>query len=1264
MHIHQIVIDNFKSFGEKTVIPFERGFTTISGPNGSGKSNIIDSILFCLGLSTSRTMRAEKLSDLINNLSKRKECSVTITFRKEPHEIGTLPEKTKQQSLELDQPAKADDTDPTDENADSRIEDAPPAEDEDELKAEPIVLNEALLGEFVQVTRRIKKGSQTYNSSYYLNGAPTTLTEIHDYLAHYHISPGTYNVMMQGDVAGIVNMSGVERRKIIDEIAGIAEFDRKIDQALKELETTSGNIERNNILLLEIEQRLEQLLGERDHALKYQKLRDERQKMEGMVLSVKFVGVHQAIQSTLENIAEVQKKKQSGKADLATLGEQLVLIREELRQISEEVKRKGEDQQIAIRKQVESLKGHIARKEDTIAFNDKKAAENTQRVEQLQADIQRQTENIETIDAELAGFQHQLKELQDLFGQEQKSYEAINRKFDALTGSGGELAGKRAEIRQKLTAEEDELSRLNREKLDVEAALERTRMESERHAREQAELSGRQDSLSRQEMEASRNLKNLEDEKAAFEAQLKHIQTEYSQTRVQLNTQQTAYNDLHRQFVQTEARKRAMDEVNFTRAVETVLNAGMKGVHGTLAQLGRVEGEFGTAVETAMGARVQNVVVDNDKVAQAGIELLQRNKAGRATFLPISKMKRAYDLPSLPSNPGVIDFAINLVEYLPQYHDIFAYALGDTLVVEDINSARPLMQKYRMVTLDGSLLEKSGAMTGGSRGNQVRGYFSGGNAEAEITKLQDQLSDAEVARDKTQQTLTQIELKMESVKEAFGQCVTQYSKAVIELESLQSRMKELDHTQAVRADGGATPTAIQNLEKQLETALKTITVQESTVLLLQEELNGIEQQLPTDALEGLRQEMSDVKFQMDYYDSQVRNLQADIKGKEMERNYQQVGIQDCKTRIEETTAEAETLRKENKDAREEIELTQKQITELEAQTAELDEELKKLQAERDAIQNKLIEHEKQKSILERELAQLEEQIIAFQARKKELQPQLEALRAEVEAAGLVPDDVLKQTLPAEEELNRSIQKLTRQMEAMEPVNMLAIDEYERVSERRNELAEKITTLANERDSIQERINSYHELKRNTFMEAFNAVDQNFKTIFAELSDGVGHLALTNTENPFEGGMVIYAQPRGKKVQRIEAMSGGEKSLTSLAFVFSLQQYMPAPFYALDEVDMNLDGINAEKLANMVKREARSAQFVVVSLRKPMLEHSHRTVGVTQRANGVTRVTGIKHRDEDDVLTTVLEETVSEADETATHAGRKPRKKGAAVAAAS
>ena len=291
MYIKKLEVDNFKSFASKVEIPFLKGFTTISGPNGSGKSNIIDSILFALGLSTSRTLRAEKLFHLISTYTKRNEAIVKVTF------------------------------------------------------------GETNEGEDFTIARRIKKSTQGYNSIYYINDKTVTLTEVHSLLEKYNITPNSYNVVMQGDVTSITNCSSTERRKIIDEIAGIADFDRRIEQATQELETVEQRVEKSTLILNEVDTRLEQLKEEREVALKYQKLKDEKTSLEGQISTVKFFDLKRNLEQAHQNILDFTKKKKQEESKHKDLDEKLNLIKSRYQEISALVREKGEAQQIEIKKQ-------------------------------------------------------------------------------------------------------------------------------------------------------------------------------------------------------------------------------------------------------------------------------------------------------------------------------------------------------------------------------------------------------------------------------------------------------------------------------------------------------------------------------------------------------------------------------------------------------------------------------------------------------------------------------------------------------------------------------------------------------------------------------------------------------------------------------------------------------------------------------------------------------------------------------------------------
>jgi chromosome segregation protein len=1168
LHIQQIEIDNFKSFSNKTVIPFEKGFTTISGPNGSGKSNIIDSILFCLGLSSSRTMRAEKLTDLINNLSRRREASVTIMFG----------------------------------NTDTSGE------------------------EKILVTRKIKDNGQTgYGSTYYLNGKVTTLTDIHDNLSRHNISPGAYNVLMQGDVTGIINMTAMERRKIIDEIAGVAEFDRKIDQAQKELESVSGSIERFGILLGELEARVTQLSQERDQALKYQKLKDEKQRFEGMMLTAKYLDLKKAAQATDQNILQARKQKTVTQEQLSGLEEQIGKTRDALTKISNEVKRKGEDQQIALKKQIEGLKGAISRKKDSIQFGAEKRQENLRTHERAQEEIERLKQKIEDLTVSMEGFRQQEKELQALLEKELAALESLKQNFANLVDSSGALSERRQEIRDALQKAEDTLSLSHRQRLDAQAELERIRREKTYQEERSSTSSQRRQEIETRDAELAKVTQDSDLERQAFETQIQKQTLEVAKIRVDLNTAMSDINKLHREFTQLDAQKRAYEEMNLGRAVDTIMNADIAGVHGTLAQLGTVDEEFSVALETALGGRMRSVVVDNDNVAQQGIELLQQTRAGRATFLPLNKMRDSQYLSLLPNDDGIVDYAINLIAFDHEYKDVFAYALGDTVIVEDMAVARKYLRQYRMVTLDGSLLEKTGAMTGGSAPS-AGGKLASGKSDQQLKTLREQLEQKDEEKDRLEKKLTAAEIKLDSYKEDYGKFLTELQRHQLERETLGRELKQISAVSGSETNLDGLDAQIATLTGQCTTLETQIEATGKEVEGLRENLAEIDQKLPTEALERLKSDMDTIEFQIKAYETQIRNVLSEIQSKQLEKEFQEKGIQSYVEQLAQTKINNEAIEKEKQQHLEEIQLIEKQIIALEAQAGEIDVELQRLQEERDKIQAQLIQEEQKKYNLTRDLSLIEEQVLAYQARKKELLPEIEAVKAELIEAGIQLDALPEEELPGAEDITRNIQKLERQMEAMGPVNMRSLQDYDEVISRHQELTDKIGTLSREKEDLGIKISGYSELKLHAFMTAFENVDNNFKDIFGELSDGEGSLVLANKEDPFSGGLTIEARPRGKKMQRLESMSGGEKSLTALAFVFSFQRYMPAPFYAFDEVDMFLDGINAEKLAGMVKKQSDSAQFIVVSLRKPMLQHSDRTVGVTQKRDGISKVTGVMLQD--------------------------------------
>jgi len=1161
MYISKIEIDNFKSFANKTEIPFLEGFTTVSGPNGSGKSNIIDSILFALGLSTSRTLRAEKIFHLINTHNKRNDASVKVYF------------------------ARKDGTEP------------------------------------FSVTRKIKKSSNGFISSYYINDKTSTLTDIHDELSKYNISPGCYNVMMQGDVTSIINISANERRKIIDEIAGVAEFDRRIEQAKKELDIVEERVGKSNIILAEVDVRLLQLEEEKQHALKYQKLREEKHQLESKLHIVRYFEIKNSFERLHESILHANKEKKEEEKRLDELNSRLLEAQTKLKDLSEVIKSKGEDEQIEVKKQIETLKGIISRKKDSINFSEKQIKDNTHSIESAQRNIHELKDKIEDSNLKISNKNDEIKVLKNNIKTEKEHLQRVLAEVSGVNKTASEHVEKRNALRKQLENKKDEENAVLKEKLTLEEKVSRFSRDIEDSKQKIAEVekfkiefNEKKNILETQTIELDKELKDYEIVQKNNLYNLDKIKNEISDLTYNIKT-------AYQKIAQLEANKRAAEDAGFGRAIDTVLKADIEGVHDILAKLGNVDDGYSTALEIAMGGRMRNIVVEDDEVASIAIEILKSSRAGRATFLPLNKMKpRPWGMKP-PKDSGVIDFAINLVEFDSVYEPAFYYALGDTLIVEDLHAARSLMGKYRMVTLDGALIEKSGAMTGGEV--QKSGLKFAQSEDDELTKFKERFEKLQDKAINLEREKQEIENKLDEIRRDYSNALTESNRNKMELENLLKNLNEADATIVLKKMHieNITP-EFENLKKELEEVTLRLNAFSQEIEKLAKEIEIIEQILPKDELSKLNEQTEGIEFEIKRYESKLANCQNDIKSIELEINFNKLTISAQEDKIERTTEENIKLSGEKEAFALEIVTTEEKAKELEEKIREISLELSELQSERDKFHAEVLNLETNKNGLQLKIERLLAQVEAFKVSRKEKEPELDFIREELIAQGFEIAQLSPTTISVDE-VNKNIARLQKRMEEMEPVNMKALTEYDEVKFRKDELKNKIDTLTNEKEQIIERMNGFEDLKIKSFKETYDNVNSNFEKIFAQLSDGTGKIVLENEENPLLGGLTIEAQPRDKKMQRLESMSGGEKSLTALAFVFAIQRYLPAPFYAFDEVDMHLDGINAERLAQMIKSQSSNTQFVVVSLRKPMIEAADRTIGVTQKNSGITKVTGVK-----------------------------------------
>jgi chromosome segregation protein len=1180
MYIKELVLDDFKSFGRKTRIPFYEDFTTISGPNGSGKSNIIDSVLFALGLARTSGIRAEKLTDLIFDPG-------------HDDEGGFAGEREASVEVVLD-------------NADAtltreQVVSAAGTEDVGDV-------------EEITVRRRVKQTDEdTYYSYYYLNGRSVNLSDIQDLLAQAGVTPEGYNVVMQGDVTEIITMSPYARRGIVDEIAGVAEFDAKKEDAFEELETVQERIDEAELRIEEKEARLEQLADERETAMEYQELRDEKEEYESYLKAAELEDKRDELAETRERIEEREGSLAELRRELDERQGRVTRLEEDLADLNHEIERKGEDEQLAIKREIEEIKGDIGRLEDRIETQEERIEEAENERSQAFVQIDRKQETVEELESKIR--ERKVRKASLKADKEEKG-EAL----DEVEAEIADLDTEYETLREEIDERRDRLDDLRDEKNELQREQDRLLDEARRRSSEKREKQEEIETAEAQLPDVEAEIADLETELEKAESNLDSISDVVDDLKAEKTGLQDDLDDVEdaiaakqQEYAELEARAGETGDSSFGRAVSTVLNGGLDGVHGAVAQLGSVAPEYAEACETAAGGRMANVVVDDDGVGQRCIEFLKQRNAGRATFLPMTEM-HSRSLPSAPSVPGVVDFAYNLVEFDAAYDEVFSYVLGDTLVVEDMETARDLMGEFRLVTLDGELVEKSGAMTGGSTSGSRYSFEKGG--EGQLQRVAERIQELEDERASIREDIRDVDERLDDARDRKSDAAdkvrdieTSIERREEEVESIEAEIESLEADLAeIEAEREETQAEMEDLESAIGEKEAAIAELESEVEELQTELENSEVRELNERAESIREEIADLDDRMDEID-------ADLNELGLEKQYAEEAIEELHDTIESAQNRKAAAEETVDELEERIDAKEATLEEKHEAVAELESELAELKEERESLREEVREAKDERDEQRTAVAEAESELDELESQAGRLEWEVDELESQV-------GDYDAEEIPNLANVKGRITKLENQMAELEPVNMLAIDEYDRVESELDDLTEKRETLVEEADGIRDRIDAFEARKRETFMEAFDGINEEFRDIFARLSDGSGELVLEDPEDPFEGGMTMKAQPGDKPVQRLDAMSGGEKSLTALAFIFAVQRYNPAPFYALDEVDAFLDAANAEMVGEMVDDLAGDAQFIVVSHRSALLERSERAIGVTMLDSNVSAVTGI------------------------------------------
>lgn len=1181
MFLKAIELENFKSFGRHLRLPLLPGYTAITGPNGSGKSNLSDAVLFVLGPKSGKVIRAGRLTDLVYNGGKdgkpADHCRVSLVF----------------------------------DNGDRLI---------------PVDSDEVKLTRYVGVSPTVEDG---VNSYFYVNNRKATLGDFDALLAHAKISAEGYNIVQQGDVARIVEMSPVDRRRVLEDMAGIRRFDEDIGKAEEKRRGVEEDLARIEIILDEIRRQLRRLEKDREDALRYRQIQESLERARAQEAHKEVA----LLQHQMANLRDQQGRYGTDRDRLreerARLQEALVEAEERLQALEDEVARQGGSEFQEVKERLDALRVERARAQDTrersreelrrlraeatrtgkelekvakeIAERTAQQGASQEEVAVLEGEVEARTREIQELEEEAS---HSDRRVVDL----QKALVALEREVDGADGRRRELALEREKGSQTLTLLEEQIAQLEEEEKAARFEIEDTAWQAKESA---SAFRG-----------VSKKLAWLREEYGAREAERKEL----TQQAAELGS---AVKALSREYSQLKAEAEAVENVQrgYHRAVQAILEArdtgALRGVHGTIAELAEVRPEHEVALNTAAGSRMQAIVVDDDSVAAEAIDLLKSQKLGRAIFLPLNKM-----LPGRPRGKALlavreaVGFALDLVAFDEGYRNVFWYVFGDTVVVEDLTQARQLMGGVRLVTLDGQLVEASGAIIGGQARAVVLKF--GQAARGQLAEVGEKLRRASEPLQKAEARLRELET---------------------ELGDLQGRVREFqgeeDRQQAQAADHERRRAELGGRAEALSAALeeKVQRREEARQALVALEAQLAEATAEAEALrtrrEAQRQELADATPQR--IARRLRQLQAE----KLERLERRNGLQSRAETLANQVALLEDRRAELEGRSRELEEgashQEAEATGAQERLEEADEEIRGLQKLEERVLREMKDLRERRDQAFRERTELqarvekttgklettEDFLLSLEDQAMGLQEQL--TEAEGRLAGLPP---LEGDLPSLEEIRATVARCEKGLQAIGAVNLRALEDYETQEARHGELQEELRRLRQERQNLLKLVEELEGRKREGLLGVYGAIRENFRQVYGELSEGgEAELGLENEESPFEGGLVIRARPPNKRFLRLEALSGGEKSLVSMAFIFALQEHDPSPFYLLDEVDQNLDAMNAERIARMIKRNSASAQFVQISLRKVSLKEADHILGVTMGSRGVSEVIMQVHLDE-------------------------------------
>jgi len=1176
MYLKALEIQGFKSFPDKVRLPFEKDITAIVGPNGSGKSNISDAISWVLGEQRSRALRGNKMEDVI---------------------FGGTPDRQKmgfaQVSLILDNSSGAFDAEP---------------------------------GELT-VTRRYYRSG---DSDYFINKRSVRLKDINSLFMDTGLGRDGYSMIGQGRVDEILAAKSTDRREVFEEAAGISRFRYRREDAQNKLKKTGESLVRINDKISELELSVEPLRHQAEVAKKYLVLRDE---LRGLEISL-----------WMENLDKLAQKSALLREEYEDAGRRIETAKRELQELYDnadsfaEMLREREEEAEKLRREINAVTALAAEKENELAVirtnmeaNENNARrlegelqEHDERNSSLGEQIEMRRERIVEIENEIRALSEKCGEVIDAIDLKELELKEKTAEFEGLGEEINRVSGAAAAARARWEAldasGEEMLSRAESAKLELARFDER--LNSETEAFEKCE----------------KDIRDIEEEQQSANNRIAGLRKRAQNREAAVTELQEKKNQLQMEESRTASRASLLSDMKkeyegFSRAVKTIMQekrgGGLKNIHGTVAELVKVPDEYAVAIETALGDSVQHIVVDREEDGKAGISLLKRRDAGRATFLPLSAIKgNEVSDKDILSEDGIIGIASRLVSYDKRYDGIFKNLLGRVLIAEDLESAIALSRRHsvrvKIVTLDGQVMNVGGSMTGGSAARSV-GMISRANELEKLLarqkELENEIKELTVKVDAARREYTSANYEAELAETELRRIQDELLKKQTELEQRRVLVESLKDTRAAMEAGlDEAENMADKSRSERENALAEAEEQEARL----EELRALSDKLGAvnTELEAEADELSDKL-------AALKNEETGLKS-EREATLRAVAeweslIETLGSEHERKNAEIGALRERNRELEAEAAAKTEQADSFKAMAEEGRGKLETALTEKNNIEsrrggNEKRAQEKNAEIveLERAYARVEQRKQAADMEEKQIVDRLwetyELSRAAAQRQRMELESVSK--------ANRRASELKREIASLGTPNLGAIEEFERVNERYTYLADQRDDITKAKEELEKIISDITKEMEEIFVREFNSINEHFQVTFKELfGGGNATLELEDPENVLTCGVEIRVQPPGKTQKTLSLLSGGARAFVAIALYFAILKVRPTPFCVLDEIESALDEKNVARFADYLRKVCRNTQFLVITHRRGSMERADVLYGVTMQ-RGVSKVLSI------------------------------------------